>query len=90
MTLVTGRHYELAALPHPFVVDPSIDLWPAIEQPDGRRDGSGPLRAAGRKLRRAARAVRYAWAWERLTRRLLRQRLGRWHEWSGPGSRSRP
>ncbi len=71
VTLFTGRHYELRDLPHRFEVRPVIPLWPAIEDP--ARTG-GRVAMIGRRIRRAWRAVRYAWAWEVLTRRLIRHR----------------
>lgn len=73
--LITGRHYELSALPHRFTAEPILGLWPAIEP--AAATGARPVRIAAevrRKLRRAWRAVRYAWAWEQLTRLLLRRR----------------
>lgn len=69
VTLHTGRHYELAALPHRFQVRPEIDLWPAIEP-----HRPGPIGASARRLRRGWRAIRYAWVWHRLTGRLIRER----------------
>ncbi len=75
ITLVTGRHYELAHLPHSFDVDASIRLWPAIEDAAGSPNRAvGRLAALGRRGRRVVRALRYAWAWELLTRSLLRRR----------------
>lgn len=74
VTLVTGRHYELAHLPHSFDVDTRMALWPAVGEP---APGSGPrgmIVRLGRKLRRVWRGVRYAWVWQRLTTHLIRER----------------
>jgi glycosyltransferase involved in cell wall biosynthesis len=67
VTLVTGRHYELADLPHSFRVEPRIGLWSAvgITLPDSRIRSL--LTRLGRKARRPLRAIRYAWEWKRLT-----------------------
>jgi glycosyltransferase involved in cell wall biosynthesis len=75
VTLVTGRHYELDHLPHEFQVDPRMALWPAIGDtgPRGRRASSLGYRLF-RRLRRIGRGVRYALAWHRLTKHLLRER----------------
>lgn len=76
VTLVTSRHYELAALDHDFTVDPRMRLWANVEPGKRRPSGAlaGRLAAAGRAVRRVARGFRYAWEWERLTRHLLRAR----------------
>ena len=71
VTLVTAQDYELSHMPHDFTVQPIMRLWPAIS--DGRR-ARRPLGTAVRIARRARRAIRYAWEWERLTRFLLRER----------------
>ncbi|MCB2223815.1 MAG: glycosyltransferase family 4 protein [Actinobacteria bacterium] len=68
VTLVTGRHYELAHLDAPFRVEPRLRLWPAVE-PHGRRP-PGVLR----KMRRAWRGIRFAVEWRRLGSWLLRER----------------
>ena len=71
VTLVTAQDYELSHMPHDFTVQLIMRLWPAIS--DGRR-ARRPLGTAVRIARRARRAIRYAWEWERLTRFLLRER----------------
>jgi len=74
VTLFTGRHYELADLPHGFDLEPIIDLWPAVAPVGGP---AGPLKllpGLWRRVRRIGRAFRYAVAWERLTRELIRRR----------------
>jgi glycosyltransferase involved in cell wall biosynthesis len=74
VTLVTGRHFELADLPRSFRVEPRIPLWPATGTSlPTSRFGSTLVRFA-RRLRRAPRALRYAWAWSRLTAFLARER----------------
>ncbi|HYC93501.1 MAG TPA: glycosyltransferase family 4 protein [Thermoanaerobaculia bacterium] len=67
VTLITERNYELAALPHPFRVETSIELWDP--KPSGRQS-SAPWAVAWRKLRRAGRAVRYYRQWLQLVRRV--------------------
>jgi len=66
VTLITGREHELAGLERVFRVEPILRLWSAVEPPP--RNGWVRM---GRRLRRIPRAVRYAWEWRRLTRRIL-------------------
>jgi len=73
VTLVTGKHFELRDAPRAFHVEPIIDLWPAIGTSLPAARFTALLVRIGRKVRRVFRAVRYAWAWHRLTRYLLRQ-----------------
>jgi glycosyltransferase involved in cell wall biosynthesis len=76
VTLITSHDYELGHLPHRFTVDARMALWANVA-PGSERERSAAahfLIAAGRKLRRIWRAIRYAWAWERLTRHLIRER----------------
>jgi glycosyltransferase involved in cell wall biosynthesis len=75
VTLITSRHYELAALPHDFTVDARMRLWANVAPGrSSRHPLVHRLLAAGRAVRRGARGVRYAWEWERLTRHLIRSR----------------
>jgi glycosyltransferase involved in cell wall biosynthesis len=67
VTLITERHYELAALPHPFRVETSIDLWDP--KPSGKVSMT-PWAVAGRKLRRVGRAVRHYRQWLMQIRRV--------------------
>ncbi|HEY0590233.1 MAG TPA: glycosyltransferase [Thermoanaerobaculia bacterium] len=60
--LVTSRDYELAHLPATFRVDPLLHLW------DPKLDGDGA--ALLKKVRRAARGVRWYREWIRLARHL--------------------
>jgi glycosyltransferase involved in cell wall biosynthesis len=69
VTLITERNYELAALPHPFRVETTIDLWDP--KPSGRQS-MAPWAVAGRKLRRVGRAIRYYQQWLRQIRRVAR------------------
>ena len=69
VTLHTARRYELRHLPHRFTVRAEMSLWPAIEPAARHRLG-----AAGRKLRRGWRGVRYAVVWHHLTKRLIAER----------------
>ena len=67
VTLITARNYELAALPHPFRVEATIDLWDP--KPPGRASTT-PWAVAGRKLRRVGRAIRYYRQWLQQIRRV--------------------
>jgi glycosyltransferase involved in cell wall biosynthesis len=73
VTLVTSPHWELADLDRSFAVEQVIDLWPAVESPV-RPGPVAPVRRFWRRTRRIGRALRYVWAWERLTRFLIRMR----------------
>jgi len=74
VTLVTGRHYELASLPHNFTVDPRMHLWPAVgEEPPPSRVAA-LVAGLHHKARRTVRGLRYAAEWYRLTRHLLTER----------------
>jgi glycosyltransferase involved in cell wall biosynthesis len=66
VTLITSRTYELDHLPRSFRLNKLLRLWPA-----NQTVRPGPL---ARLVRRAWRAVRYTWEWERLTRELIRTR----------------
>lgn len=59
VTLVTGTHYELAGLAHPFRVVPVLRLW----DPKPDADEAGPAR---RHVRRGLRALQYYREWMRL------------------------
>jgi glycosyltransferase involved in cell wall biosynthesis len=72
-TLVTGRDYELAALPHRCKVAPILNLWSPIEPP-ARSALAAWLRRRLWPLRRAWRAFVLAREWVRLTRHLRRMR----------------
>jgi glycosyltransferase involved in cell wall biosynthesis len=64
VTLITDRHYELGALPHPFRLEPVLDLWdpkPAVPQRAGL-------------LRRASRAAIYHREWLRAAAILRRMK----------------
>ena len=71
VTLVTSRHWELADLDRNFAVARVIDLWSAVDSPVGE-GRSAVFRRLWRKVRRVGRGVRFVWAWERLTRFLIR------------------
>ncbi len=74
VTLITGRHYELASLPHNFTVDPRLRLWPAVGEQTSSAGVAALATKLYRKVRRAVRGVRYAIEWTRLTRHLLAER----------------
>ena len=65
VTLITDRHYELDALPHPFRLRKILRLWDP--KPAGEA-GSGP-----RRLRRLGRAFLYYREWLRLALHLRRE-----------------
>ncbi len=67
ITLLTATDYELAALPQPFSVEPTIELWNA--KPAGRLSQT-PWAIAGRKIRRAGRAMRHYRQWLAQIRRV--------------------
>jgi glycosyltransferase involved in cell wall biosynthesis len=58
-----------------FTVDATVPLWNATAiEPSWVARLPRPVAALRHRLRRVWRAVRFTWAWERLTRRLLRDR----------------
>lgn len=67
VTLITEKNYELAALPHPFRVEPILDLWDP--KPSGRQS-SAWWAVTFRKLRRVQRALRHYGQWLRAIRRI--------------------
>lgn len=67
VTLLTARNYELAAIPHDFNVEPTIDLWDP--KPPGRLSHT-PWAVAWRKLRRVGRALRHYRQWLAQIRRV--------------------
>ena len=67
VTLITEKNYELAALPHPFHVEPVLDLWDP--KPSGRQSNAW-WAVAFRKLRRVQRALRHYGQWLRAIRRI--------------------
>jgi len=69
VTLITATNYELAHLTAPFRVEPIIELWDPKPAGDV---SSSRLHVAGRKLRRATRALRYYREWLRQIRRVAR------------------
>ncbi|HKR66192.1 MAG TPA: glycosyltransferase family 4 protein [Thermoanaerobaculia bacterium] len=67
VTLITEKYYELAALPHPFRVEPILDLWDP--KPSGRLSTAW-WAVAFRKLRRVQRAMRHYGEWLHAIRRI--------------------
>lgn len=67
VTLITDQHYELAALPAPFRVEPTMRLWDA--RPAGAVSASA-LASLARKARRGWRAMLYYREWLRVIRRV--------------------
>lgn len=74
VTLVTGRHYELADLPHSFSVEARVGLWPAVGTTLPASRVLSLLTRMARKVRRVSRGVRYAVEWHRLTNFLIAER----------------
>ena len=72
-TLVTGRNYELADLPHKCRVEAMLNFWPAFETPPASRLAVWVRRVVW-PLRRAFRALLLVREWWRLTRYLRRLR----------------
>lgn len=68
VTLITGRNYELAAMPHPFTLDASLRLW----DPKPARDTRF---GAVRRARRVARAAIWYREWTRLAGILRRRKF---------------
>jgi glycosyltransferase involved in cell wall biosynthesis len=74
VTLVTGREYELAHLPHNFQVNNMLDLWSLFDAQVVRNINANPWQRwwqkAHRTARRGQRAIRLISAWIQLTRYL--------------------
>jgi glycosyltransferase involved in cell wall biosynthesis len=74
VTLVTGREYELAHLPHNFQVNNMLDLWslfdPQVVQLADASRWQRRLHRLRRTVRRGQRAIRLIAAWVRLTQYL--------------------
>jgi glycosyltransferase involved in cell wall biosynthesis len=60
VTLLTDTNYELAALPHNFNVETSLELWDA--KPSGKVS-TAPWAVAWRKVRRIGRALKHYQQW---------------------------
>lgn len=73
VTLVTSPGWELANLERSFAAEEVIRLWPAVETPIPLGP-TAPLHRLWRRTRRIGRALRYVWAWELLTRHLIKMR----------------
>jgi glycosyltransferase involved in cell wall biosynthesis len=73
VTLITSPQWELADLERSFTVEEAIGLWPAVEAPIPVGP-TAPLHRLWRRTRRIGRGLRYVWAWERLTRHIIRMR----------------
>jgi glycosyltransferase involved in cell wall biosynthesis len=76
VTLITGKEYELAHLPHNFQVNNILDLWslfdPQAVQNVNARAWQRKLHKVRWTVRRGQRAVRLILAWVSLTRYLVR------------------
>lgn len=76
VTLITGREYELAHLPHNFHVNNMLDLWSLFDPQVTRNLEASPWQRRWHKIRwtvrRGQRALRLLSAWVQLTRYLLK------------------
>lgn len=74
VTLITGKEYELAGLPHNFQVNNILDLWSLFEPQASQNDQANAWQRRWHKVRwtarRGQRAIRLLSAWVSLTRRL--------------------
>src|SRR5919107_4394251 len=72
VTLITGREYELAHLPHNFQVDNFLDLWSLFDSQAGQTAHVNSWQRRWHKVRwtarRGQRAIRLLLAWVSLTR----------------------
>lgn len=75
VTLVTGKEYELAHLPHNFEVSNLLDLWSLFDPQAGQTVNATGFQRRWHQirwtLRRGQRAVRLIYAWMNLTRHLI-------------------
>lgn len=74
VTLLTSRHYELAHLTHRCRLSASLPMWPNVRLASPPRWIPDSALAAGRRIRRLARAIRLLLVWAHMTRRLRRER----------------
>ena len=77
VNLITSDDYELSSLPHNFSVDAFMHLWPSQDPASMRLAPDSLSHRIWHKLhwtaRRALRAAKLIWQWNRLTYRLLRE-----------------
>jgi glycosyltransferase involved in cell wall biosynthesis len=75
VTLITGKEYELAHLPHNFEVNNLLDLWSLFDPQASHTVNATGFRRRWHKvrwtLRRGQRAVRLVHAWMNLTRHVI-------------------
>ena len=75
VTLVTGKEYELAHLPHNFKVNNLLDLWSLFDPQVTQNLNASAWRRQWHKIRwtvrRGQRAIRLILAWMKLTRYLI-------------------
>jgi glycosyltransferase involved in cell wall biosynthesis len=74
VTLITGKEYELASLPHNFQVNNILDLWSLFDPQVSQNDDANAWQRRWHKVRwtarRGQRAIRLLSAWVGLTRTL--------------------
>lgn len=75
VTLITGKDYELAPLPHNFRVNNLLDLWSLFDPQASQSADANPWQRRWHKLRwtlrRGQRAIRLISAWVSLTRTVI-------------------
>src|SRR5690349_15101838 len=75
VTLITGKQYELAGLPHNFRVNNLLDLWSLFDPQASQNIHANAWQRRWQKLRwtarRGQRGLRLLTAWARLTRTVL-------------------
>jgi glycosyltransferase involved in cell wall biosynthesis len=75
VTLITGKEYELAGLPHSFQVNNVLDLWSLFDPQAGQTVHANAWQRRWHKVRwtarRGQRAIRLLYAWVSLTRTLI-------------------
>jgi glycosyltransferase involved in cell wall biosynthesis len=78
VTLITGKEYELAHLPHNFEVNNMLDLWSLFDPQSSQNVNASRWQRRWHKVRwmgrRGQRAIRLLSAWVRLTRYLVERR----------------
>ena len=75
VTLITGKEYELASLPHNFQVNKLLDLWSLFDPQASQNVHANAWQRRWQKVRwtarRGQRAIRLLFAWVSLTRTLI-------------------
>jgi glycosyltransferase involved in cell wall biosynthesis len=76
VTLITGKNYELAHLPHNFSIEDTLDLWPLFELKSAEDGHESSWKKRWQKIqwtiRRGMRALRLIYTWMKLTSYLIK------------------